>query len=71
MINSIRKFAALALAALVLFFTVISILAIWDVIDIKNVLGKSLGTLLIIFISSAIMLFIFAIVFRSDDEKQS
>ena len=69
--NSVRKFAAVVLATLVIFFTIISILAIWDIIDIKNILSKSLGTLLVLFISSAILLFIFAIVFKNDNENKS
>ena len=68
MFNYVRKFSAIALVALVLFFTVISILAIWDIIEIERILQKSLSTLLVIFVSSAIVLFIFAILFKSEDK---
>ena len=65
--NPVRKGVAIILVSLVLFFTVLSILAIWDIIEIEDVLRKSLSTLLVIFISSAVVLFIFAIIYKSDD----
>ncbi|HEY4799467.1 MAG TPA: hypothetical protein VII99_10365 [Bacteroidia bacterium] len=68
MFPHVRKIAAIALVVLVLFFTVISVLAIWDVIQIEQILQKSLSTLLIIFVSSAIVLFIFAILYKSEEK---
>lgn len=68
MFNQFRKAAAILLALIVLFFTTISVLAIWDLISIEHILSKSLGTLLVIFVSSAVILFIFAVVFKSDDK---
>lgn len=68
MYNLLKKIASIAIVVLVLFFTVISILAIWDVIIIENILSKSLGTLLVLFVSSAIILFIFSVILR-DDKK--
>jgi membrane protein DedA with SNARE-associated domain len=69
MYSILRKFAAIALVAMVLFFTVISILSIWGIINVEHVLSKTLTTLLVIFVSAAIMLFIFAIVFRDKDAE--
>jgi len=67
----LRKFASIILVALVFFFTVISILAIWDVIEIEHVLSKTFSSLLVIFTASAIVLFIFAVVYKNDhDNKQ-
>ena len=68
MFTHVRKIAAVALVVLVLFFTIISVLAIWDVIQIEQILQKSLSTLLIIFVSSAIVLFIFAILYKAEDK---
>ena len=70
MYNMVRKVASIILIALVLFFTVLSILAIWEVIEVEQVLAKSLGTLLVIFVSSAIVLFIVAVVFKEEGEKK-
>ena len=69
MFSNFRKAAAVILAMIVLFFTTLSVLAIWDVITIEHILSKSLGTLLVIFVSSAIILFIFAVVFKGEGEK--
>lgn len=66
--NLIKKTAAIVFTVLVLFFAVISILAIWEVISITDVLSKSFKTLLVIFISSAVTLFIFSMLFRHDEE---
>ncbi|HCQ29568.1 MAG TPA: hypothetical protein DIU39_04730 [Flavobacteriales bacterium] len=63
----IRRVIAIFLSVLVLFFTVLSILAIWDLIDIQHVLSKSLSTLLVITISTAVVLFIFAVLYKPDN----
>lgn len=70
MYSILRKGASIILILLVLFFTTISILAIWDIIEIEHVMSKTLGTLLVIFVAAAIMLFIFAVVFKSDADKE-
>jgi len=64
-----KKFASIALIGLVLFFTVLSILAIWEIIEVKNILNKSLGSLMVIFVSSAIVLFIVSVVFKSGENN--
>jgi len=66
----VRKVFSVILASLVMFFTIISVLAIWDIIDIERVFQKSMATLLVLFISSAIMLFIFAVIYKPNDETQ-
>lgn len=63
-----RKGISILLALLALFFTVISILAVWDIIEIKHIISKTLTTLLIIFISAAVMLFIFSVLYKNGDE---
>lgn len=69
--NLIKKTAAIVFTILVLFFAVLSILAIWEVISITDVLSKSFKTLLIIFISSAVTLFIFSMLFRQDEDGKT
>jgi predicted RND superfamily exporter protein len=63
-----RKGISILLALLALFFTVISILAVWDIINIEHIISKTLTTLLIIFISAAVMLFIFSVLYKGGDE---
>jgi len=70
MYATLRKASAIILIALVSFFTGISILAIWDIIKVEHIFTKTLSTLLILFAASAIMLFIFAVLFKSDADKE-
>jgi hypothetical protein len=65
----LKKFSAFAIVALLIFFTVISILGIWNIIEVKNVLAKTMGSLLVLFISSAIILFLFTVVLKEKDNK--
>lgn len=61
--QSLKKFFAILLSFLVLIVTILSILAIWDVIDIKELYGKAFSSLVIIFVSSAVILFIFTVLY--------
>jgi len=64
-----RNFYAIVLAGLVLAITIVALLGIWDLIqweDFKKYFNKSLLSLLVIFISSALILFIFSVLFKSE-----
>lgn len=61
-----KKILTYMLATMVFIFTVIAILSIWDIITIEDVLWKSLKTLLVLFVSSAIVTFILQI---TQDDK--
>ena len=50
------------LVLLIIVFTIIAILGIWDVIDMEKVVRKLLETLVVIFASGAVILFIFSVV---------
>lgn len=65
----IKRFFSILLALLVFATTVISVLAIWNVIDIDDILSKSLSSLLVIFVSSAIILFIFSVLYQDNSNK--
>lgn len=62
-----RKGISILLAVLALFFTILSILAVWDIINIEHIISKTLTTLLIIFVSAAVMLFIFSVLYKPDE----
>jgi hypothetical protein len=66
-----RRGIAILLAILALFFTVMSILAVWDIINIEHIISKTLTTLLIIFVSAAVMLFIFSVLYKPDSDKNN
>ena len=65
-----RKGISVLLALMVLFFTVLSILAVWDIINIQHIISKTLTTLLIIFVSTAVMLFIFSVLYKPDENSK-
>jgi preprotein translocase subunit SecG len=56
---------------MVVFFTILSLLAIWEVVEVQQFLQKSVFSLLVIFIAAAILLFIFSVVMPKDDNNQN
>lgn len=66
---SLKKFFAILLSLLVLIVTILSILAIWDVIDVKDLFGKAFSSLVIIFVASAVILFIFTVLYPGGLKK--
>lgn len=69
--GTLKRFFSILLALLVFATTLVSVLAIWDVIDINDILSKSLSSLLVIFVSSAITLFIFSVLYQDNSPKYS
>jgi len=66
---TVKKIVSYLLIFLVLVFTVIAILGIWEVIDLDYVLRKIMSSLIVIFAASAVVLFIFAVLIKEPDEK--
>lgn len=66
-----RKGIALLLVLLVFFFTVLSLLAIWDIIEIEHVVKRSLSSLFIIFVSSVVVLFIFSVLYKGGEQNNT
>ncbi len=65
---TLKKFVGYLLVTLVLIFTIIGVLGVWDVINLHDVIGKFMMSLLIIFIASAVALFIFSVVLKDDNK---
>lgn len=64
--KSVKKIVSYILIALVLLFTVIAVLGVWEFIDLSNVIQKIMSSLLIIFAASAVVLFIFAVLIKEN-----
>lgn len=62
----LKKIASYVLVAMVIAFTTLGLLAIWDVIPVEDVLRKILLSLFVIFVASVVVLFIFGVVIRDD-----
>jgi hypothetical protein len=67
--DTMKKIASYVLVALVLIFTVVAILGIWDIIDLKNVMMNTIFSLIVIFAASAVILFIYTVFMRDSDQK--
>jgi len=71
--NSIKKVISYLLIGIILVFTVIALLGIWDLIELEDIIRKMILSLLVIFAASAVILFIFSVMIRDSDsspEKQ-
>ena len=66
----VKKIVSIVLVGLVLVFTVIAILGIWNVINLEEVMTKILKSLLIIFAASAVILFIISVFIKEDQKKE-
>ncbi len=65
-----KKIASYVLIAIVLFLTIIALLAIWDIVDFEHIMRKILFSLFVVFISSVVVLFIFAVVIKDGNNKR-
>ncbi len=69
MSNSIKKIISYLLIGLVLIFTVIALLGIWEVINLDEIIRKMFVSLMVVFAASAVILFIFSVLIKNDDNK--
>jgi len=65
--TSIKKIASYFLVIMVLVFTILALLGIWDIIDYENIIQKLLTTLIVIFCSAAVILFVFSVLLKEKD----
>ena len=65
-----KKVASYVLMAIVLFLTIIALLAIWDIVDFEHIMRKILSSLFVVFVSSVVVLFISAVVIRDGNNKK-
>jgi len=68
--SGIRKIIAYILAGLILIFAIISILAIWDIIDYDDLVKRMFQSLMVILATSAVIVLVFAILDRPDREDE-
>ncbi len=67
--STIRKAIAYILISLIIFSTIIGLLAIWDIIDVQEVMKKVFSSIFLVFVSSVVVLFIFSVLFKDNDKK--
>ncbi len=64
-----KKIVSYILISCVLLFTIVAILGIWEIIDLKNVLMNTIFSLIVIFAASAIILFIYTVFMKDSDQS--
>jgi uncharacterized membrane protein YidH (DUF202 family) len=69
--NNLKKITAYLLVFIIIVMTILALLGIWDVINLENILKRSLTSLFVIFVSSVIVLFIFSVLIRDDKQSKS
>lgn len=66
--NTMKKIVSVILIGCVLLFTVIAILGIWDIIELRNIMMNTIFSLIVIFAASAIILFIYTVFMKDQDQ---
>lgn len=67
--SSIKKVVSYILIIMVLLFTILALLGIWEVIQFQYVLKKIFWSLFVIFGASAVVLFIFSVLINDPEKK--
>ena len=60
----LRKISVATLTALILLSAALMILSIWDIIDITNLLGRSLKTVMVVLGASGLLSIVFVMLHR-------
>lgn len=68
--TNVRKVVAYILASLVLLFSIVAILAIWDIIEYRYLIKRMFQSLMVVLASAAVIVLIFSILDRSDKDDQ-
>jgi heme A synthase len=69
--DTMKKIVSYILIACVLLFTIVAILGIWDIIDLKNVMMNTIFSLIVIFAASAVILFVYTVFMKDSDQHNS
>ncbi len=67
--SSVRKIVAYILAGLVLVFSVVAILAIWDIIEYRYLIKRMFQSLMVVLAASAVIVLIFAILDKPEKDE--
>jgi hypothetical protein len=68
--KTVKKVISYFLIALVLLFTAIALLGIWDIISLEDIIKKMFVSLMVVFAAAAVILFIFSVLIREDEPDQ-
>jgi heme A synthase len=66
MSNSVKKVISYFLIVLVLLFTIVALLGIWDIISLQDIIKKMFVSLMVVFAAAAVILFIFSVLIKDE-----
>ena len=62
--TSVKKIISYFMIILVLIFTIIALLGIWEIISLDDIIKKMFVSLMVVFAAAAVILFIFSVLIR-------
>ena len=68
--TSVKKVISYFMIFLVLVFTIIALLGIWEIISLEEIIRKMFVSLMVVFAAAAVILFIFSVLIRDQDEPE-
>ena len=69
--KAVKKVISYFLIILVLVFTIIALLGIWDIICLEDIIKKMFVSLMVVFAASAVILFIFSILIKDEESREA
>ncbi|MEN8155987.1 MAG: hypothetical protein ABFS10_03490 [Bacteroidota bacterium] len=63
---NVKKIIAYTLSALVLLFSMVAILGIWEIVDIEDLIARMFKSLMVILAAAAVVVLIFSILDRPE-----
>ena len=68
--TSVKKIISYFMIILVLIFTIIALLGIWDIISIDDIIKKMFVSLMVVFAAAAVILFIFSVLIKDEGPEK-
>ena len=65
--TSVKKIISYFMIILVLIFTIIALLGIWEIISLDDIIKKMFVSLMVVFAAAAVILFIFSVLIRDQE----
>jgi hypothetical protein len=68
--TSVKKIISYFMITLVLIFTIIALLGIWDIISLDDIIKKMFVSLMVVFAAAAVILFIFSVLIKDEGPEK-
>jgi hypothetical protein len=68
--TSVKKVISYFMIFLVLVFTIIALLGIWEIISLEDIIKKMFVSLMVVFAAAAVILFIYSVLLRDQEPEK-